>query len=70
MTEDLDKRATMDACRAALVAGDMTCAEVPDRIKGLCENDWALQHSVIRLDLPQVLRAVRAGLRFIGAATT
>ena len=55
------------ACRVGLIAGNLTCEAVDPAIFGWCEYDWALLHSVIRLDLDQLGRAVKAGLQAIGA---
>ena len=55
------------ACRVGLIAGNLTCEAVDPAIFNWCQDDWALLHSLIRLDLDQLGKAVRAGLRAIGA---
>ena len=49
------------------MAGTLKCGEIAEPLIGKCENEWALRHSVIRLNLTEVISAVRTGLHFIGA---
>ncbi|KAK9835426.1 hypothetical protein WJX84_006880 [Apatococcus fuscideae] len=53
--------------RTGLIAGNVTCEVVHATLAGRCQNDWALLHSVIHLDLEQLVQAVSTGLQSIGA---